>query len=158
MKKSILILVALIAISFNTSALEVNSSQIDTTSNVVSEKVIDDVKSFLVIIGDKTSSGIGKGYDVFVNQQRVYSFYYLSILIVGLIFLIIGVIVILKKKLVTEKENPTPHLFIGIIFICFGVGMSITGFKNLDIIIQGLINPDYAAIKDILRMIKSGLK
>jgi hypothetical protein len=155
MKKLFLIL-ALIATTIVTNAIEVNDSLIQKQEQIIyNSEMATDIKDFLVLVGGKLENGLQNGYDIFVQQQKVYSIQYLILLILGASLLIYGIY--LGNKAIKAEQN-TLFGTVSLVMSIAGVFLLIIGFTNLNLIIQGLINPDYAAIKEIIDIVNKSIK
>jgi len=125
-------------------------STVNVTTNVKSSS--DPMKDALYETGrsilEKTAVGAGNtltsGYAVIVAQQRVKAVTYLIPLIVGVILLFLGVW--FYGKSATEHNKLLPS----VLFMVLGLGLTVFGSWHFDEIMVGLINPDYAAIRDIV--------
>ena len=155
MKKLFLIL-ALVATTIVTNAIEVNDSLIKKQEQIIyNSEMATDIKDFLVLVGGKLENGLQNGYDIFVQQQRVYSIQYLILLILGALSVICGIY--LGNKAIKAKED-TLFGAVALITGIAGIFLLIIGFVHLNLIIQGLINPDYAAIKEIIDIVNKSIK
>lgn len=155
MKKLFLIL-ALVATTIVTNAIEINDSLIQKQEQIIyNSEMATDIKDFLILVGGKLENGLQNGYDIFVQQQKVYSIQYLILLILGASLLIYGIY--LGNKAIKAEQN-TLFGTVSLVMSIAGVFLLIIGFTNLNLIIQGLINPDYAAIKEIIDIVNKSIK
>lgn len=154
----ILLLVGLV-VSNNIIASETSkhsSVQIDSSSVTGSNKtdiLYKDGKEFLKNITVTTGSTLKTGYDIILKQQLVYAIQYLLIGLLCLFFIILSIIY--YNRINNDKPNSIiPALF----FIVLSIVTGSIFASNYNIVIQGLVNPDYAAIKDIIEMTKDVIK
>ena len=147
-------MLVLLATNFKSNAtVKVDSS---TTTSVATKSNMDSVMyadGKEVLKGIKTVGGnaLGNGYDIVVRQQLVYSWEYLMVGILCLIFAWAGFT--FYKQI--EKEKPN-RIIPAIIFLIGVVWTAIVFSAHFHQVIQGFLNPDYAAINDIIRMFKQG--
>jgi hypothetical protein len=143
MKKTILFLM-LTLVGFGTFS----QISVDSTTTVTQKEELNPLYSTGKDILEKTAIGAGEvlttGYEVLVIQQKVKAITYLIPLIVGII--LIGLSVWFYTKATTENNRLTPAILFGII----GLSLSIWGSVHWEDITVGLINPQYAAIKDFV--------
>jgi len=146
MKTKFLMIVILLmsVVSFADNKVKVDSIQSET----IDTAVYNDGKRVLENIATGASDMAATGYDIVVQQQRMYAFQYL---IVGILS-IISLFLFLRyySKIPTSKNMIMPAIIFGIIAIWTAIVFSL----NYSIIVQGLVNPDYAAVKDIVLMFK----
>ncbi len=127
---------------------------IDTSS--VTNKIYNDVKSGIVGLASGLKVGAEHVYMVLVKQQVVNSIIYCVFFLLGLI-LIANFINRYKsdeKWVTASREDPS---FLGVIRgaqVIVGSVLFIVGLFNIDIMITGVVNPEYGAIKEILTFIK----
>jgi len=145
MKKVILFLVALFATGM------VMAASVDSTGGVSSGKVYNDSKALFGKVMDGAGQAVETGYDVIVQQQRVVAVQYLLVFIGALICLFLFVRFYRKGSAEGEKNT----LFPAIVFGVLGLWMMVVFSFHYTEVVQGLVNPDYAAIKDIVEMFKS---
>lgn len=162
MKKLILVVMTIIlSVNVNTvNAIEVSDTLVQNQSKLtsMSPEVANNIKEFLGLVGGRLESGVAKGYDIFVQQQKVYAYQYLSILILGIILTILAFIYFVKAVNKLNENKNSIYVSFGIFFAIFGVTMCIIGFCHYSIIVQGIFNPDYSAIKEIIELVKQNVK
>lgn len=149
MKKYLLIIVALFAISFASIAASIDSSSVKASSPT-QDTSFTQGKALLekVVVG--TGDAIKTAYDVVVQQQRVYSVAYSVVGIVCLIFIFLFARTY-KKSTEEGKKN---LLFTSLLYLGIAVWTGIVFSLHYMQIIQGIVNPDYAAIQDVITMFK----
>lgn len=146
MKKVLMFFVALFA------SVMVMATQVDSTSSVTSGKVYNDSKALFGKVMDGAGQAVSTGYDVIVQQQRVIAVQYILVFIAAVVFLILFVRFYRKGQGENAEKNT---LFPAILFGILGLWMMIVFSLHYSEVVQGLVNPDYAAIKDIVEMFKS---
>jgi hypothetical protein len=154
MKKQLLSLVFFV-IGFTITQHTQGQVQVDSTVNVSTNvnSSNDPMKDALYETGrsilEKTAVGaentLTTGYAVIVAQQRVKAVTYLVPLLVGIVLLFLGVWFYGKSKAENNRLLPA------VLFMILGLGLTVFGSWHFEDIMVGLINPDYAAIQDIVR-------
>ncbi|MCK9447051.1 hypothetical protein M0Q50_09395 [bacterium] len=142
MKKILILLVAMFATSM------VFATQIDSVGTGLSgDKVYNDSKAMFGKVMEGAGKAVETGYDVIVQQQRVIAVQYLLVFIASLscFFLFVRY----YKK---SSEGQKNSLFPSIVFCALGLWFGVVLSFHYTEVIQGLVNPDYAAIKDIVEM------
>lgn len=145
MKKIILILTTMFAVSLSYAA------QIDSSS-LVSKTDETESKAFFksMVVGAKDT--LNTGYEVIVQQQRVYSIEYLIVGVICLIFMYFCIKFYRKATGVDKIANTLlPSLVFGALSLWCGIVFSL----HFHQVVQGFLNPDYAAMTDIVTMFKS---
>jgi hypothetical protein len=145
MKKFILAIVAVFTISFSQASTNVDS----TSSALTSKAVYNDGKAFFQNMTVGAKNALSTGYDVIVQQQRVIAIQYL---VVGLVCLIFIYLFIRFYTKATTGERQKNMLTPAIIFLVLATWSGIVFSLHYSQIVQGLINPDYAAIEQIIDM------
>ncbi len=151
MKKIILLTMAILSINSVTASVDSTLKSIDTAS--VTNKIYNDVKSGIVGLASGLKVGAEHVYEILVKQQIVNSGIYCTLLFFGLI-LIYNYLKRYNTEKWTESGDPT---FLGIIRffqLILGAILFIISIFNIDVILTGIINPEYGAIKEILTFIK----
>lgn len=143
MKKLLLILLLFITfISYG----QTDSTQYVTNSNV--EKLVDKysekIESAIIALADKLQQPVEHVYKLIIKQQLVKGISSLTVFVMGLIITIIGIMLLLKDY----EDGGTALTMIGGIILLIGI---IWFFASG---ITCLFNPEYAAIKEIIKMIK----
>lgn len=122
---------------------------VDSTVNVTKKEEVNPMYETGKEILEKTAIGAGEvlttGYEVIVIQQKVKAITYLIPLIIGIILFGLGIW--FYTKATTENNRLTP----AILFAVIGLSLSVWGSYHWEEITVGLINPQYAAIKDIVQ-------
>lgn len=116
--------------------------------------IMPSVKDAVVSIGKSIGVAAEHVYGVLVKKYVVMGVKELMIFFGGLILLIVGLIIWLKK---TDKGGPITYSIIvpGIMFI---IGLVMMISVNYDNMLMGLINPEYGAIDYILEYSKTIIK
>lgn len=136
-------MIALVAINFSQAATVDStkaSKSADTTMLNVGKSALNSI-----------TTAAGTGYDVIVQQQRVYAVQYL---LVGLLSIICVYFFVSFYKKATGPEKIANTLFPAIVFGIVALWTAIVFSFHYSQIVQGLVNPDFAAIKDIIAMFK----
>ena len=152
MKKIILFIVTCLVTAFTSfGAVKIDSSAAITTTTASASDTNFYKEQFKSI---KLASGkvLNDGYDVMVQQQKMYAYMYLS---VGILCLLSTIgFFIFYTRISKEKPNSTIPAILCLIIAL----MTMYSFSNhFQLIFQGIFNPDYAAIKDIISLVKSGV-
>lgn len=116
--------------------------------------IYNDVKSGLQGLADGLKVGAEHAYVILVKQQVVRSVIWLLTLLMSLIFLYLAFYA--WKQMSDDISDTQEGRYIAMLFV-FGIMsmlMLAPALINLDIIVTGLINPEYGAIKEILDIIK----
>jgi len=147
--KKLVLLLSLFAMTVFTSIAQVkiDSTQMDVK---IDPQMVQDGKEVLSKIVIGAGDTMKTGYEIVVKQQYVYAIQYLLvgvlsfIMFCGFIYFYLGV--------TNEKMN---RIFPAL--ICFGLFLwsAISFSGHFDQIIQAFVNPEYAAIKDIVEMTKN---
>lgn len=143
MKKLVLILLLFITfISYG----QTDSTQYVTNSNV--EKLVDKysekIESAIIALADKLQQPVEHIYKLIIKQQLIKGISSIIVFFIGLIITTIGVILIFKDY----DEGGTVLTTIGVFILLTGIiWFCVSG-------VTCLFNPEYAAIKEIIRMIK----
>jgi len=146
MKKVILLLLATIMLQ----SVYATDVVVDSTSQTTSKMVYQDGKDFFKSLATTTKDGISTGYDIIVQQQRVYAIQYI---IVGVLCLLFGWLFIkFYRKTFDETTKSKNMLFPSIVFLIMAIWTGIVFSLHYSQVVQGLVNPDFAAIKDIVAM------
>lgn len=153
MKKVFLLLMLAIA-SLNIFAGPVTKVKIDSSSVTESKggkmkmdsAVYSDGKNFLKSV----EVGASNGYDVVVAQQKVYAIQYLLVGILCAIFLFL-----FFRYYAKMAKNESNVVLPALICLVGSVWTAIIFSMHYGQIVQGFINPDYAAIQDIIKMTKN---
>lgn len=144
MKK--LFLIALITI-FSFEAQSNNSEKLSTIvdSSSINHEIYNDIKEAIVGLSSGLEVKAEQVWNILIKQQIVDSYIYLIINILVLLGSIILWISLLKSD---DKDEwwglPVVWSLINIIIICL----------TIDVIVGGLVNPEYGAMKDIFQFIK----
>lgn len=95
-------------------------------------------------------------YQVLVKQQIVKSIIWLLIAIISGFF-VGNWFKAYKNKTEEWTDNYEDVTFIGVVRglqICLGLVLLVASIINIDVIVTGLINPEYGAIKEIINFVK----
>lgn len=119
--------------------------------------IYQDIKIAIASLAESLGVAAERVYEVLVIQQTVEAVVYLIFLLTGIccwvILIKIGVKIKFKKgDPATQKD--TIYLIFVIVISIIGAITTGAGLNNIDTIITGFINPEYAAIKEIMEMIK----
>ena len=132
------------------AATKVDSSSVTAVPQTTADQTVyNEGKEMLKSITKGGGDMLTNGYDIVVGQQRMKAFMYLFVA-----FLAIGAWIgffVYYGKIKSEKPNaffPSLVLFGLSLWFTIVVGLHFTD------IFQGLVNPDYAAIQDIIKMFK----
>lgn len=153
MKKLYVILFALcIGLSSSIYAVEVDSSNVskNTVKSVLTDSTnLAEGKAILKQMVVGTGDAMKTGYDIVIKQQYVYAFEYSCVGLLALLTLI-GFFIFYGKVTDDKKNVLIPA------FLCLGlfIWSAIVFSLHFNVIVQGFVNPDYAAIKDIIQMSK----
>ena len=155
MKKSFLMLCVAVMVTMNSfSATKPAAVAVDSSSAMIKvgdSAIYNDGKKALQSIAAGTKDLATNGYDIVVQQQRMYAFQYLLVGVLALICMITFVVLYGKSQTDGKLNNKfLPALVFGII----GIWAVIVFSMHYGQVIQGFVNPDYAAIKDIVSMFK----
>ena len=147
-----LLIVTILVTSFTTfSAVKIDSSSAITTTTASATDTNFYKEQFKSI---QLASGkvLNNGYDVMVQQQRMYAYQYLSVGILCVLSTI--AFFIFYTRINKQKPNSTiPAIVCAGIMIWTAISFS----NHFNLVFQGLFNPDYAAIKDIISLVKGGI-
>ena len=149
--------VVFLAATLNVSAkVKIDSSNISNVAVNGTESNMDSVlyqdgKEVLKSIKTAGGAALGNGYDIVVKQQLVYSIEYLF---VGILCLICGYLFFVFYKK-TEKDKPNT-VIPSLLFLGLTIWTAVVFSLHWHQVLQGFVNPDYAAINDIIRMFKQG--
>ena len=127
-------------------------------SSDLSERIYTDAKKALVQLGQSLKVGSEHVYGILVKQQIVSAIIWLIVLLIGMLFAIPVVIVDktdVKSKYghMTGWENSTKGIT-SILLLIIGAIIFFIGIGNLDVIVTGFINPEYGAMKEIMRLMR----
>lgn len=153
MKKIFLTLMIMVStmVSISASTVKVDSTTTQTGMSIQDTGVYNDGKRALqgIVVGTKELAS--NGYDIVVQQQRMYAFQYL---LVGVLCLICSFLFVRFYRKATGTEKVANMLVPAVIFGIVAVWTAIVFSMHYTQVMQGLINPDYAAIQDIISMFK----
>lgn len=124
---------------------------VDTSSTF--KNIYKDVKSGITGLAEGLKVGAEHVYIILVKQQVVkavsWLIYFILLILLGFILYELGV------KLFSYCDEDNPALFLYSVFIGGGyLALVIVGILNLDVIVSGIINPEYGAIMDIINFVK----
>lgn len=140
----------------------VDVAAIPDSASLSFSKIYTDVKTGISALASSLKVGAEHVYEILVMQQIVNSIIFLILLLLAPIFLTLSYKFWGKTKWESTSSYSGPDLTGGrltdvIYFIIFGVSGFIllgVGLTHLDVIVMGLINPEYGAIKDIISIVK----
>jgi len=154
--KKLFLITLLCSVSFLTFSATDSTKIVPTTF----DKVYTDVKDAVVAISGALKVGADHVYMVLVKQQFVYAITYtiaLSVLILTALFMIVGG----HKKHKRQKQLPNYRdtdftggeiwFIIGMIVMALSV---IFFFVFISDIVTGFVNPEYGALKEIMKFIE----
>lgn len=163
MKSILIILITLFSFTVNANIV---TEVVDSTKSAVNKSVefVDTSSTFKTIYSDIKSGIVGLATALKVTAEHVYTILVKQQVVNSIIYLILGIISIIFiinwiKKYKSNEEwedygNPTALGVVRITQIIIGFILLVISLLNIDIIITGLINPEYGAIKEILNFIK----
>lgn len=126
-----------------------------TSSTITQREVYDDVKDFLSQLAEGLGTAAEHVYPIFVRQQVVEGASFLLILVIGIVVVCTcanNIFKIASKDDTSDTEDVILGLSAAIGFI--SLIAVVLGIFNVDIHLGKIINPEYAAIKEIVGMIK----
>lgn len=135
------------AIDSTGKAIKEGTHFVDTSSTF--RMVYTDFKSGLLGIATALKVGAEHVYIVIVKQQIVRSIVYILLFLLSITFIFIGYCI--GKKIGWKEDASALSLFL---FIP-GVIIFIIAMFHIDILVMGIINPEYGAMQDIIEMVKS---
>jgi hypothetical protein len=152
MKKAVLVLTIFISLTFYSFSQQKDSAQYVTNTNV--EKLIDKysekIEASVAAFSEKLKQQAEHIYSVLIKQQVISGYIWLATLVVGLVFLIFGILLVFKFDPDDEFLGGVGLVFIVIFGLMFIIG--IIGFLGSGL--SGLLNPEYGAMKDIVSFFK----
>ena len=122
--------------------------------------IADRVESVLGAIAQKLGQGVEHFWPVFIRQQAVEAITALMLVVIGLIAgtLIFRVGVKTYKASNGTEFNPDYKMVLGIIgMIMGGLALLIASIglcAEASNVVTGLINPEYAAVRDVVQMVQ----
>lgn len=119
----------------------------DTTS-VTFTKVYKDVKGAIEGLASGLKVGATHVYLVLVKQQYINAWIWIILGGVGIILAITGVILLFGKEEIDDMRG-IPGIILGIL----GLAFFFICICNLDAIITGFANPEYGALKEIIKLV-----
>lgn len=135
---------------------EISSIQnLPDSAKVTFTTVYNDVKEAISGIAASLKVGAEYVWTILIKQQIVKGLVYLILLTISLI-LIISFYKACKnsKEDWLEHGDPTPIGIMRIIQIVTGLCLFVISINNLDVILTGLINPEYGAMSDIMNWVR----
>lgn len=160
--KHLLILLSIVLLNVVT----VSGQTLDSLKNEVTEiideqevkplmhKMYDDIKEALVGLSGALKVGTEHVYKVLVKQQMVNSVMYIILGLIS-IFLLNNFIKAYKSdEEWADFDNPTGIGVIRVLQAILGLVLCFMSLINIDLIMTGLINPEYGAMKEIISWIK----
>lgn len=122
------------------------------TTELTKEKIYNDVKNAVTQLSSVLEVGAEHVYEVLVAQQRVESITWIivdSVLVVGMV-IFFSTVYLFRKEI--DDDDAVPMM------VGFGIIGStvtiVTVLFTVNTIVTGLINPEYGAIHEILKVLK----
>ncbi len=131
-------------------AVKTGITDIDTSSNF--HAIYNDMKDGIVAMAKALKVGAEHVYYVLVKQQIVYSIVW-TIVLLSSLFILMNALKAVKNNEI--QENITLLGVIRVIQFMIGGIFFIVGIYHIDTIVTGFINPEYGAIQEIIKMVKS---
>lgn len=127
--------------------------EIDTSSTF--KQMYSDFKQGVVALASSLKVGAEHIYIVLVRQQIVYGIVYLILLLIG-IFLMINWLRNYKNsgEIWWQRNDATLLGIFRTIQIIVALIMMVIGIVNIETIVTGVVNPEYGAIKEVVKMVK----
>lgn len=148
MKKFLLI--ALLGLfSFAINAQDSVKPPLNDTSQLTLNTVYKDVKEGLKGLGEALKVGADHVYAVLVKQQSVNAITFVVVAIIGMIIIIISTLAAIR----VDWEEPNVANIGALIGLFCGLIMIFIPLVRINDIITGFVNPEYGAIRDIMRFI-----
>lgn len=148
LKLFLLSLITIVTISAN--AQDTAIKKVVDTSKVTFSTVYSDVKEGLKGLGSALKVGSEHVYSVLVKQQLIYALSWLLVFLAGLIGFIYAITLISKADFDEGEWKAVVGPILGVITLI----ISIVSVCHGDVILGGLINPEYGALHDIMDFIK----
>lgn len=145
MKRLIMILL-LFTVSFAVYSQDSTKYVTDTNTEKLIDKYSDKIGDAITALAEKLQQPAEHVYKVLVKQQVVWGVGTLVGVVLGALFLFIGLLGISKWR--WDDDYCIPLNIVGVIILL--VSLVLFFFYGL----TGLINPEYGALKDIVNMIK----
>jgi hypothetical protein len=156
--KNLLLILTLMFVTIQVSA--------DSTQTKFQDlkEVVDTSSTFKMIYNDVKDGITALGSALKVGAEHVYTVLVRQAIVEAITFLIIGIIgLILCTKFVNhyksdekwhENDNPTGLGVLRVFQVILGSILFLISILTIDVIITGFVNPEYAAIKEILNILK----
>ena len=146
-----LIMSVVFSMNVQASAVKIDSTSVSQSSSISSadQTILNEGKDMLKSITVGGGKMLASGYDIVVGQQRMKAVMYLVVALFSL-GAWIGFFILYNR---VKKDKPNSAFPA---FICLGLAVwfLIVVAVHFTDIFQGLVNPDYAAIQDIIKMFK----
>lgn len=167
--KHITILIAILFCSTSIFAqIHLDTTTLATRTEVVNplpdstklnmNKVYEDVKSGLTGLASALKVGAEHVYGILVKQQIVTSCVWLTVFLIGFLSIINWFKAYKSNEVWYNDEDYSEHItglgIIRVIQIVISLILLITSIMQIDVIFTGFINPEYAAIKEIMQWVK----
>ena len=150
MKNILLLLIAVI--SLNTASFSQDKCE-DKNTTELCEKVYSDIKNVVSELSETLKVGSEHVYKTMIKQQKVKVYYGFLILILFILFLCLF-IWSLKKSSSFDYDDKSffieSAIVSGVISSILLIVFCVSSCPN---IIQGIVNPEYGAIKDIMDLV-----
>lgn len=125
---------------------------VDTSSTF--KMIYNDVKDGIAALGSALKVGAEHVYYVLVKQAIVEAIIFLVVGIIGLIFCTRFVNQYKSDEIWSDRGDATGLGVVRLIQFIFGGILFLVGILNINVIITGFVNPEYAAIKEILNTLR----
>lgn len=143
---------------------ELVDSVIPDSASLTFKEVYSDIKSGIGALASALEVGAEHVYTILVRQQIAVSIYYSSMLFIGMVLIVMGCNSISKSAWgdpthYTDDEKDSKYYkgyafnryaIFSILFNFIGIIILFIGLINIDLIVNGFVNPEYGAIKEIL--------
>lgn len=176
MKTSILSLIALVVLTFSIPAFADNTNtaatvSVSPTANQLVEKFGDKLDQFITAIANKAGVAADHFYPIFVKQQRIIGITNMSLILIGIVFVVLlarnGFNINKQYELEKAKENPSRYCdrygrveYPGTAIASFILAAVITVVVVITTMAIGadtigqIANPEYSAVQSLVSMVK----
>lgn len=129
--------------------IKIDSTHVESSDNF-SEKMKQEAVTTLQTIRVNGGNMLNNGYEIMVQQQKMYAWMYLAQGFAAIVCLL-GFFWFYNKAAKDEKNKLVPAALCVILFLWTAYSFS----THYSLIFQGLFNPDYAAIKETIQLLKT---
>jgi len=148
--KKVVFMLMLIGLTLSSYAVKIDSSSVVESKGLkIDSALYSDGKSALQNFTMQSGNALKTGYDIVVQQQRVIAIQYLLVGLLSVAMLVL--FFVFYSKITSDKKNA---IVPAVICICLFIWTAIVFSSNYSVVIQGLFNPDYAAIKEVVNISK----